>query len=142
MRFARLVARSTTGDRMNNITKTWAIAALLASANALAADSTPTDPGRAQYEAERARCMSDTTGQDQASCLRSAGAAYDAMREGRLRDPNTDYTANAMTRCAALPPSDRADCEARVNGEGAKSGSVSGGGDIKETVTTVPASSR
>jgi hypothetical protein len=101
------------------------------------------DAAKAQYDAERARCMSGTTGQDQASCLRSAGAAYESAKQGKLRNPNTQFHDNALARCANLPPADRADCESRVDGGGDTSGSVKGGGVIKETttttVTTVPA---
>ncbi len=116
--------------------------ALLALTIAIAPAAWAADPAadaKAQYDAERARCASGNTGQDQASCLRSAGAAYDATRQNRLHDANKDYDANAVSRCAALPAADRADCEARVSGMGLQRGSVKGGGDIKETVTTIPA---
>lgn len=89
---------------------------------------------KAQYDAERTRCMSGTTGQDQASCLRSAGAAYDSIRQGRMNDANTTYRENAMSRCRNLPPADKADCESRVDGEGTSSGSVKGGGIVTETL--------
>ena len=46
--------------------------------------------------------------------------------------------ANALQRCANLPALYKADCEARVKGEGQVSGSVIGGGMVKETVTTMP----
>ncbi len=46
--------------------------------------------------------------------------------------------ANALRRCDNLPEFYRADCIARVKGEGAVSGSVIGGGLIKESVTTLP----
>ena len=122
---------------MNSIRKTLMVVALIASSNALAAGAAgDTD----QYQAERARCMSGTTGQDQASCLRSADAAREASRQGRLTNPNTDYSSNAMDRCKALPPADRADCESRVNGGGTTSGSVKSGGIVTETVTKIPAS--
>ena len=102
---------------------------------ASAADAPARDTtAKAQYEAERARCMSGTTGQDQASCLRSAGAAYDAIKQGRLTDANTTYRENAMSRCKSLPPADKADCESRVDGEGTSSGSVKDGGIVKETL--------
>ncbi len=38
-----------------------------------------------------------------------------------------------MARCAALPPSDRLDCEQRVS-MGVPRHDVKGGGDVKETV--------
>jgi hypothetical protein len=115
---------------MNTIRIGLALATIALSSSAFAADT-----AKAQYDAERARCMSGTTGQDQASCLKSAGAAYDSAKAGRLNDPNTDYRANAMRRCAALPAADKADCESRVDGQGISSGSVKGGGMVKETVT-------
>jgi hypothetical protein len=46
--------------------------------------------------------------------------------------------ANALQRCAALPAHYKTDCEARVRGQGDVSGSVLGGGLLRETVTTVP----
>ena len=101
-----------------------------------AADAQKSDDAKTQYERERARCMSGTTGQDQASCLRSAGAAYDALKGNRLNDdPNSNYRENALVRCRTLPAADRADCESRVDGKGTSSGSVKDGGVVTETVT-------
>jgi hypothetical protein len=139
---------SSTESDMHSIKKTLVTAVLCIaggtfghSIHAIAADPAA-DTAKAQYDAERSRCMSGTTGQDQASCLRSAGAAYDSAKQGKLRDPNTQFHDNALARCASLPASDRADCESRVDGGGAVSGSVKGGGLIKETVTPVPATNR
>ncbi len=120
---------------MNKSRMMLASLAALAMTSVMAAEPAKTDSAKAQYDAERARCMSGTTGQDQASCLRSAGAAYDAIRRGRLRDPNTSYRANALDRCKNVAAADRADCESRVDGQGTSSGSVKDGGVIKETVT-------
>ena len=120
-----------------NITRTLTAAAVFCAMNsAFGASSTPGDSAKAQYQAERARCMSGATGQDQASCLRSAGAAYEAIKHNRLQDPNTNFRENALARCKALPAADQADCESRVDGAGMASGSVKGGGVLKETVTT------
>ncbi len=125
---------------MNTIRISLMAMALCAASGAFAADAATMDAAKAQYDTERARCTSGTTGQDQASCLRSAGAAYEAIKQGRLRDENTGYRENAMARCRTLPASDRADCESRIDGGGAgtssSSGSVKGGGIIKEPVTT------
>jgi hypothetical protein len=122
---------------MNPIRTALVTAAMLAATSAHAADAP--DAAKAQYDAERARCMSGATGQDQASCLRSAGAAYESIRQNRLQDPNTAYRDNALARCQVLPSADRADCVSRVDGAGDKSGSVKGGGIIEETVTRTPA---
>ena len=129
---------------MNTIRISIASIALMAAASAFAADPVITDPAtsdgaKSQYEAERARCLSGTTGQDQASCLRSAGAAYEAIKQNRLQDPSTAYRDNALARCKTLPTSDRADCESRVDGAGRSSGSVKDGGIYKESVTTIVA---
>ncbi len=116
------------------------LAATLLSASAFAADPAATDPAKAQYDAERARCMSGTTGQDQASCLRSAGAAYESTKQGRLRNPNTDYTDNSLARCKSLPASRPCGLRVARRSAGTSSSDVKGGGSIKETVTTgIPA---
>ncbi len=134
---------------MTTIRMTMAAAALAALAFGAGAAAPNDSDAKSQYEAERARCMSDTTGQDQAACLKSAGAAYDSLKQGRLQDPNKDFRENALQRCRSLPSADRADCESRVDNDPntSVSGSVRGGGQVKETVTrtvgptsTVPAS--
>ena len=46
---------------------------------------------------------------------------------------------NELQRCATLPAFYKVDCENRVNGKNSEaSGSVLGGGVIRETVTTMP----
>lgn len=46
--------------------------------------------------------------------------------------------ANALQRCARLPPFYRVDCETRVRGQVQGTGSVRGGGLLKETRTLMP----
>ncbi len=89
------------------------------------------------YQQEVAVCGHNQ--QDRAACLREAGAARQAAARGDLSNP-PDYRANAMARCARQEASDRAACEARVQGSGRTTveGSVMGGGLIYETVTPVP----
>ena len=118
-----------------NTMHTMTAVALLAATTAATGAPAMSDAAKAQYDAERARCMSGTTGQDQASCLKSAGAAYESSRQGRLRDPNSDFRDNALARCKTVAEADKADCESRVDGQGTTSGSVKEGGVIKETVT-------
>ncbi len=43
---------------------------------------------------------------------------------------------NALTRCEAQTGDERTACVARIRGEGTVSGSVSGGGILRERVTT------
>ena len=109
--------------------------------SASAADD-PKGSTRSQYDAERARCLGGTTGQDQASCLKSAGAARDALDQKRLQDPSTAYRDNALARCKTVPAADRADCETRIDGAApgtntgvSTSGSVRDGGILRETTT-------
>ncbi len=100
-------------------------------------------PGSAaRMQAERASC--DGVQQDRAACLREAGAAkQEAARGGLTSDGRAGNNANAMARCDLQPAADRADCEARLRGAAGSttttSGSVMGGGVIRETVTPVPA---
>jgi len=85
----------------------------------------------------------DGVQQDRQACLREAGAARQAAGQGALTHENaTSEEANALDRCKRLPASDQADCQARVRGAGggaSTSGSVMGGGVLRETVTPVPA---
>ena len=45
---------------------------------------------------------------------------------------------NELQRCANLPAFYKVDCENRVNGKGEATGSVVGGGVIRESVTSMP----
>lgn len=85
---------------------------------------------------ERAACMSGRTQQDQATCLREANNAAAEKRKGRL-DNQGGFDANARQRCEVLTGEDRSACEARVMGYGSTSGSVAGGGVIREVETVV-----
>ena len=78
------------------------------------------------------------TNQDPAAARMEARTA----RGAQLTDVTPEQArANELQRCANLPPFYRTDCEARVRGQaGQESGSVIGGGIIRETVTTMPAS--
>lgn len=93
----------------------------------------------AQYKKEMAACTSGASHQDRATCIREAGAARDEARRNRLADGAGDqYQKNALARCDALPANDRAECVARMK-QGTTSGSVEGGGVIREHRTVVPA---
>ena len=95
------------------------------------------DPAaRARYEQERNRCMSGQSGQDMKTCMREAGAALQAARQGQLDDRDARYTRNALERCKPLPSDEAKDCRDRVMGQGTVSGSVKGGGLYREKVTT------
>ena len=95
---------------------------------------------QSQYQQDRAACMSGQSNQDRATCLKEAGAALAESRRGGLSDGDGQLRRNARDRCNALPGDERTDCIARMRGEGSVSGSVGGGGIIREkrTVETLP----
>jgi hypothetical protein len=109
----------------------------------------PAAPGTApmtpqqRYLKDRANCDAGRTAEDRATCLREAGAALEERKRHTL-DNGGSPMANATDRCNALPAKDKADCMARVLGPVAPnqrvttSGSVAGGGVIRETTTTTP----
>lgn len=109
---------------------------------AIAASATAAAPAVApdiqtRYEQERARCMSGQSGQAQETCLKEAGAARDQARQGQLNDGDAKYGKNARDRCAALTGDEQRDCMARMKNSTntTESGSVKGGGILRETVT-------
>jgi hypothetical protein len=107
----------------------------LCSAGALlgaSAHAAPADDAAARYRMERDNCMSGRTHQDRTTCLKEAGAAQGEARAGRLADRDASYRQNALERCRVLPVSDREACVGRIDGSGRVSGSVEGGGVIRE----------
>ena len=114
-----------------------AVAALLCSPF-VSAEEGGAAGAKARYEQERSRCLSGQSGQDLKTCLREAGAALQASRQGQLDDRDARYTRNALERCKPLPADEAKDCRDRILGQGAVSvsGSVKGGGLYREKVTT------
>ncbi len=104
-----------------------AAAAVACATPALAADK------RSDHDSQRARCLSGQSHQDRATCLREAAAARDESRRGGLTGSD-NYRANALARCDRVPPADQAECRKRIE-QGATSGSVEGGGVLREHVT-------
>jgi hypothetical protein len=99
---------------------------------AFAADPPATASAQARYEQERAACLSGTTGQDQQACLREAGAALQRAKRGYAEDAPSDVAANRLKRCDVQPAGEaREECIRRMN-EGTVTGSVAGGGILRE----------
>jgi hypothetical protein len=73
-------------------------------------------------------------GEAAASCQREQAAVRQEERRGELQS-GIDYRDNALARCDPLSGNDKEDCVRRVQGEGMASGSVEGGGIIRETRT-------
>lgn len=84
-------------------------------------------------------CLSGQTQQSEATCLREARNAHAEKERGRLV-AGTNFEANALARCNVHTDSvDRAACQARVRGMGDTSGSVAGGGILRQSeVAVVP----
>ena len=79
---------------------------------------------------ERARCESGQSGQDRQTCLREVGAANQERPRGNLTDAPE---ANKFARCDYhKDPNDREYCIRRMKGEGTVTGSVEGGGVMRE----------
>lgn len=107
--------------------------------SAAAPAKTPADI-QAQYERDVERCNTGQTHQSQKVCLQEAGAARDEARRQRLDDGQAgNYGNNAMDRCNKLPASQRNDCMLQMQQPSNVSGSVEGGGVLRETVIPVPA---
>ncbi|MDP9045057.1 MAG: hypothetical protein M3O01_09655 [Pseudomonadota bacterium] len=109
----------------------------LSTCAAFAAEPAASADAKARYEQERARCLSGTSGQAQATCLKEAGAALEASRQGMLNDRGAKYGKNAKERCDLLSGDEKVDCIARMKAapNTTESGSVKGGGILRETVT-------
>ena len=109
-------------------------ACALAFSTLVAAQGTGT---RSTYAQDRAFCNSGQSAQDRATCLREAGAAAQEGPKGNLSDAPE---ANKFARCDYhKDPNDREYCIRRMKGEGTVSGSVEGGGVLRElTVITRP----
>lgn len=109
-----------------------AVSMLSFAALALAAGRDNSAKAQARYQQERALCLNGQSSQDRATCLREAGAALSEAKHGRLGDGSASYAENALNRCKAQPPENQEACRARIDGAGVTSGSVAGGGILRE----------
>lgn len=102
-----------------------------------------TSEAEAAYQRERAACIEGRSQQDRTTCLKEAAAARaESRKPSSAAATNTDAATlreNARQRCEALPPTERTACLRMARGEGKVTGSVEGGGQLKELRTTVPA---
>ncbi len=121
-------------QRLSFFAPAVATALCIFSGSALAQDASQTVQTRYTQEVEK--CRTNNTQDSLATCLREAGAARDAATKGQLAAPGGEASSNATQRCEAFQTaSEKADCMKRVQA-GAVSGSVSGGGVLRESVTT------
>lgn len=114
-----------------------ALTAALLMASAATMAQAPSNDARARFEQERQNCMTNNTQDSVATCIRDATNAYDAARKGQLSDPGPIAIANATQRCEAFQNAqDRTECIRRIESSPA-SGSVLGGGVLRESTTTI-----
>jgi len=89
------------------------------------------------YQSEVQACKSGKTAEDQATCLKEARNAQADRKRGVLDNANGQFEANARARCGSLAGEDKSACEARMMGYGTVSGTVAGGGLLREVETVV-----
>ena len=95
---------------------------------------------QATYKEDRAACMRGEGGQDRATCLKEAAAALQEAKRGGLTNDRAAQKRNQTVRCDYQPAQDQEACLRRMRGEGTTTGSVQGGGVLREL--TVPANPR
>jgi len=131
-------------QRSNRGVVPFGIAALLAmtAATAQVATGTTGIDASGSYQHEVQSCMTGHTQQDQATCLKEARNAQADKKRGVL-EGGAQLDANAKARCDVLSGEDKAACQARMLGYGSTTGSVAGGGVLREveTVTMPPGAS-
>lgn len=86
---------------------------------------------------EMSACKSGRTQQDRETCMREVRNANAEKRSGKLDNSGATYKANAMKRCDVLEGENKIACEARIAGYGSTSGSVAGGGALRQVETVV-----
>ena len=89
-----------------------------------------------RYEADRQVCLSGKSSQTLDSCMKEARAIMDERAGSNPSVSAEQLQRNALLRCNAFTGDERVACVARIRGEGTMSGSVAGGGILRELVTT------
>ena len=107
----------------------------LASSAALAATKGATLDAKQRYLRESAACAAVRAPDDRAKCLSEASTRFASTQPTPAQEQADVLMSNALKRCEPLPVPERADCVARVHGQGTTSGSVESGGIYRELVT-------
>ena len=114
-------------------------AALLAmtAATAQVATGTTGIDASGSYQQEVNACMTGKTQQDRDTCLREARNAQADKKRGVLDNAGAKFDSNAAARCDVLVGEEKAACQARMMGYGNATGSIAGGGVLREVETVV-----
>ena len=89
-----------------------------------------------RFETDHQVCLNGKSGQAFEPCMKEAKAVLAQRSSTHLSVNPEQLQRYSLMRCEALTVEDRAACVARMNGEGTISGSVAGGGILRELVTT------
>ena len=111
-----------------------------ASAQPAAPAQAPAKHAKHAHKTGKPHQRADRSVADGSSSAREAAAALQADRQGQLTDRSNDqYAGNAVARCGVVrAEEDKRACVDRVT-NGQDSGSVQGGGILREYTYTVPA---
>lgn len=92
---------------------------------------------KARYKQEMAACAGGYPVAGNTNCAREARNTLAEFRRGRMNESllASDFTRNALLRCEVHQGDDKADCIARIRGQGRIQGSVAGGGILRELTT-------
>jgi len=112
-----------------------ALLAALACSTALAATKSGTPDARLRYQRDVAACAAVRSDDAHQNCLSEASTRLAQTQPSRADESADILLRNALKRCEPLAGADRADCVARIQGQGTTSGSVSSGGIYRELVT-------
>lgn len=117
----------------------FGVAALLAvtAATAQVATGTTGIDASGSFQQEVNACMTGKTQQDRDTCLTEARNAQSDKKRGVLDNAGAKFESNADARCDVLAGEEKAACQARVAGRGNTTGSVAGGGVLREVETVV-----
>ena len=132
-----MTARTTVHSRKSLVS--YGVIALLAmtAATAQVATGTTGIDASGSYQQEVQACMTGKTQQDRETCLKEARNAQADKKRGVLDNAGAKFDSNASARCDVLAGEEKAACQARVMGYGNTSGSVAGGGLLREVETVV-----
>jgi hypothetical protein len=84
------------------------------------------------YQQDRQLCLSGQSQQDQASCLREAGAVRQQDMASKNPPDAEQLLANSLQRCASFTGDEHQSCLARIQGQGKVYGSAAEGGILRE----------
>jgi hypothetical protein len=130
-------ARTTNHSRKS--LASFGVVALLAmtAATAQVATGTTGIDASGSYQQEVNACMTGKTQQDRETCLKEARNAQADKKRGLLDNASAKPDNNAAARCSVLTGEEKAACQARLLGFGNTTGSVAGGGVLREVETVV-----